>query len=119
MKHIKCLRCNVPMEFVMREAFQRGTCGAWVGNLNFSFRGGYELEMYRCPKCGKLEFFEPDWEEKTVEVRDNSNELPPMPDGEITRVNMDGIPQIRCRRCGREHDFDYPACPYCDYQRNM
>ena len=28
------------------------------------------------------------------------------------------LPQKRCPRCGKHHDFDYPRCPYCgnDYQ---
>ena len=27
----------------------------------------------------------------------------------------DQLPQRRCPRCGKEHDFDYPQCPYCDH----
>ena len=116
MNDIKCLRCDVPMEFLMRESFQKGACGAWVGNLNFNFRGGYEMEVYRCPRCGKLEFFEPDWQDKTEETDEFSQDVSPLEAGQITRVNMDGIPQVRCRCCGQEHDFDYPQCPYCDYR---
>ena len=119
MNDIKCLRCDVPMEFLMRESFQKGACGAWVGNLNFNFRGGYEMEVYRCPRCGKLEFFEPDWQDKTEETDEFSQDVSPLEAGQITRVNMDGIPQVRCRCCGQEHDFDYPACPHCGHQRNM
>ena len=28
------------------------------------------------------------------------------------------LPQKTCPRCGKQHDFDYPRCPYCgnDYQ---
>jgi hypothetical protein len=119
MNDIKCLRCDVPMEFLMRESFQKGACGAWVGNLNFNFRGGYEMEVYRCPRCGKLEFFEPDWQDKTEETDEFSQDVSPLEAGQITRVNMDGIPQVRCRCCGQEHDFDYPACPHCGHQNNM
>ena len=30
----------------------------------------------------------------------------------------DDLPQKTCPQCGRQHDFDYPKCPYCgcDYQ---
>ena len=118
MLNLNCLRCDIPMQYVTRESFQKGDCGAWVGNLNFSFRGGYEMEVYRCPKCGKLEFFQPDWEDKTGE-EDSSEDFTMYETGEITRVNRDGIPQVRCRCCGQEHDFDYPACPHCGHQRNM
>ena len=95
MNDIKCLRCDVPMEFLMRESFQKGACGAWVSNLNFNFRGGYEMEVYRCPRCGKLEFFEPDWQDKTEETDEFSQDVSPLEAGQITRVNMDGIPQVR------------------------
>ena len=27
----------------------------------------------------------------------------------------DQLPQRRCPQCGKEHDFDYPQCPYCDH----
>lgn len=27
----------------------------------------------------------------------------------------DKLPQRKCPRCGKEHDFDYPQCPHCDY----
>jgi len=32
----------------------------------------------------------------------------------------DALPQKKCPRCGKEHDFDYPKCPYCkfDYSGN-
>lgn len=28
----------------------------------------------------------------------------------------DRLPQRKCPKCGKEHDFDYPQCPYCDYR---
>jgi hypothetical protein len=33
-------------------------------------------------------------------------------------VDSDGnqIPQKNCPDCNKKHDFDYPKCPYCDYQ---
>ena len=118
MQKLNCLRCNIPMEYVTRESFQKGECGAWVGNLNFSFRGGYEMEVYRCPKCGKLEFFEPDWEDKLEDKDQFPDGFSMLEAGEITRVNRDGIPQVRGRCCGQEHDFGYPACPHCGYACN-
>lgn len=27
----------------------------------------------------------------------------------------DALPQRQCPRCGKQHDFDYPQCPYCDH----
>ena len=28
----------------------------------------------------------------------------------------DTLPQKKCPKCGKEHDFDYPTCPYCDHE---
>ena len=42
------------------------------------------------------------------------DDLPPEAEQGIVGVSMDGIPQVRCPRCGRRHDFDYPKCPYCE-----
>ena len=25
-------------------------------------------------------------------------------------------PQVRCPKCRKEHDFDYPKCPYCGHK---
>jgi len=38
--------------------------------------------------------------------------------GSAKNVQLDGIPQKTCPKCGRNHDFDYPKCPFCghDYQ---
>lgn len=27
----------------------------------------------------------------------------------------DALPQRQCPQCGKQHDFDYPKCPHCDY----
>ena len=27
----------------------------------------------------------------------------------------DTLPQRKCPQCGKEHDFDYPKCPYCNH----
>lgn len=112
-RQLHCQRCQSPMSFMMREHFQKGDCHAWVGNLNFSFRGGLEMEVYCCPKCGKLEFFLP--EDAVESLQETDFETTPEADAQIVRVSMDGIPQVRCPNCGKEHDFDYPRCPRCDY----
>ena len=30
-------------------------------------------------------------------------------------VIREELPQRKCPLCGKEHDFDYPKCPHCDY----
>ena len=27
----------------------------------------------------------------------------------------ESLPQRKCPQCGKEHDFDYPRCPFCGY----
>ena len=27
----------------------------------------------------------------------------------------DTLPQRQCPRCGKQHDFDYPKCPHCEF----
>lgn len=103
------------MAFLMRESFQKGESGAWVGNLNFHFRGGFEMDVYSCPNCGKLEFFLPESEDPEIEEPEMES-MPPDAECSIVGVSMDGIPQIRCPVCGRNHDFDYPRCPYCEHE---
>lgn len=115
MRKLACLRCGTPMEFLMQEKFQKGDMGVWVGNLNFSMQGGFEMEVYNCSRCGKLEFFLPHIPEKEIEIPEIQEEyvLPPEGSSPIVCVNNAGIPQVRCRACGILHDFDYPQCPKC------
>ncbi len=88
MKNIKCLRCNHEMEYIMTEDIQLGKESFLFGNWPNLLAGGLEVSIYSCPKCGKLEFFKAaDDEEK--------------------------LPQVKCKKCGKEYDFDYPKCPYC------
>ena len=30
-------------------------------------------------------------------------------------VVNDQLPQKKCPKCGKNHDFDYPKCPHCEY----
>lgn len=113
MRKLKCLRCDGTMEFLMREKFQKGNMGPWVGNINFSMQGGFEMEVCSCTKCGRLEFFLPDFHEEKGEVPEFDDEEILQTDCDIVRVSREGIPQVRCPACGATHDFDYPQCPFC------
>lgn len=112
MKQLRCLRCDSAMEHIMREAFQKGSAGPWVGNLNFRFRGGLEMDVYCCKKCGKLEFFLPE-NEMEPEETEGLEELDY--NAQVAFVSKEGMPQIRCPKCGYAHDFDYPRCPRCEH----
>ena len=56
---LNCLRCGAGMRFIRREKFQLGQTGWVLGDLPNLFAGAMEIEIYVCPKCGKLEFFQP------------------------------------------------------------
>ena len=92
---LKCLRCGEAMQYLGTEDFQLGKTGFFLGDLPNLFAGAMRLSVYRCPACGKVEFFsfEP-MESEEEEYR---------------------IPQVQCPRCKRMHDMDYPKCPFCKY----
>ena len=31
----------------------------------------------------------------------------------LTIQSEDELPQVKCSKCGKEYDMDYPQCPYC------
>lgn len=36
-------------------------------------------------------------------------------EGRGKAVVNDDLPQRKCPKCGKQHDFDYPQCPHCGY----
>jgi len=94
MRQLTCLRCGTQMQFAMQQKFQMGEHGFFLGDLSHLLSGALELEVYYCPSCGKAEFFVPE---------------------QITAYSDAQLPQTKCPRCGKSHDFDYPKCPYCGY----
>ena len=89
---LHCLRCAVPMRYLTTEKIQLGQTGWLLGGLPNLLAGALEAEIFCCPRCGKLEFFR-------AEPAEAEN----------------GIAQVKCPRCGREHDLDDPQCPFCKY----
>ena len=94
-KDLKCLRCSETMQYVGTEDFQLGRTGFFLGDIPNLLAGAMTLSVYRCPSCGKVEFFsfEP------LETEDTE----------------DRIAQVRCPRCKQTHDMDYPKCPHCGH----
>lgn len=113
--NLKCPVCQGKMAFLMEEKFQKGDMGPWVGNINLTMQGGFEMEVYACCKCGKLEFFLPEGSAEWPEDPEEEILETPESDMDIVGVSMDGVPQVRCPACGRNHDFDYPRCPRCNH----
>lgn len=91
MKTLCCLRCKTQMEHLLREKLQLGQTGWILGDIPNLLSGAIELDLYSCPRCGKVEFF--------------------LPKGEADPR----IAQKKCPACGKTHDLDYPKCPFCKY----
>ena len=91
---LKCLRCGVDMAF-QRRASLREVDGDW-----FVAEFRLDVDLYVCPKCGKLEFFKPG-------IRGGGGT-------DSTGYYRPGIgPDVKCSLCGKEHPSDDPYCPLC------
>ncbi len=92
MKKLDCLRCHEPMQYIKTEKIQLGQTGWFLGDLPNLISGAMEVEIHSCPTCGKIEFYQAD----QSGPRNN-------------------LPQVKCPKCGKSHDFDYPKCPFCKH----
>ena len=121
MRKTKCLRCDARMKFGMQQKFQLGQTSFLLGDWPNLIAGALELEVWFCPKCGKVEFFVPGSTQnlpvKQPEPVQNEefDYVGSMVNEGIDAVSKDGMPQKKCPTCGKEHDFDYPRCPYCKH----
>jgi len=95
-----------------------GQTGWILGDWPNILAGALELEVWFCPDCGKVEFFVPGSGNRKPEPED-FDFAESMADESVDSVSPDGMPQKRCPTCGREHDFDYPKCPYCKHDYNV
>ena len=93
-RELNCLRCGERMRYARREKIQLGETGWLSGDWGNLMAGAMEVDIYSCPKCRKLEFFQADGQQE------------------------EGLPQKQCPKCGKRHDFDYPKCPFCKYDYN-
>ena len=63
MAELKCLRCDADMEVFRQEKFQLGEESGYTGILAVMTAESMMMDIYKCPNCGKIEFFEP-WARK-------------------------------------------------------
>ena len=87
---LNCLRCGTRMQFLGRDKLQRRP-DLLLSDLTFALAGGMEIDIYSCPKCRKIELFQPE-------------------------ATSDGLAQKQCPVCGAVLDFDYGRCPYCEHE---
>ena len=120
MRKRKCLRCDAPMKFGMQQKFQLGQTSFILGDWPNLLAGALELEVWFCPKCGKVEFFVPgssgrhEHNQEPTQTAEFDFVGSVVSEG-IDAVSPEGMPQKKCPTCGKEHDFDYPRCPYCKH----
>ena len=120
MRNRKCLRCDAAMRFGMQQKFQLGQTGFLLGDWPNLLAGALELEVWFCPKCGKVEFFVPGSSELPVEQEESAQTgdfdfVGSLVSEGIDGIDNEGMPQKKCPVCGQLHDFDYPRCPYCKH----
>lgn len=108
---LNCLRCGAGMQFIRREKFQLGQTGWVLGDLPNLFAGAMEIEIYVCPKCGKLEFFQPGSRQIRRYGGRGKDRLRLSP-----ARRAGGLPRKKCPLCGAVLDFDYGRCPYCEHE---
>ena len=94
MQELKCLRCDVPMQFIKRENVQLGKTGFFSGDWGNLLAGALDVAIFTCPECGKLELFLGEFYE-------------------AQEPEAGGIAQTTCPTCGTRHDLDDPKCPRC------
>lgn len=118
MRTVNCQGCGRSMAFLKLEKIQLGQTGAFLGDWPNILAGALEVEIYCCPKCGKIELYRPEeyLASEPEEPAFDTDDLPPESEQRIIGVSREGIPQIRCPACGATHDFDYPRCPKCEFE---
>ena len=75
---------------------QLGQTGFLLGDLPNLIAGALEVEIFACAQCGKIEFYQ-------ASFIDDSE---------------DSIEKMKCPKCGKLHDIDYPKCPFCKHNYN-
>ena len=94
MQKLKCLRCDVPMQFIKRENVQLGKTGWFIGDWGNLLAGALDVAIFTCPECGTLELFRGD-------------------KYDMQETETDTIAKITCPKCAVQYEMDYPKCPCC------
>ena len=54
---LRCAQCDRDLEYVGTKAFHEGTRWGVLGDIGELFVNKQELDLYCCPRCGRVEFF--------------------------------------------------------------
>lgn len=110
-RELDCLRCGTRMNYIRREKFQMGEAGWLLGDLPHLIKGAMELDVYSCPFCGKVEFFQVTGDGEVSQMENPGNG-----ETEFFQTMGEELPQVKCPVCGKVHDFDYGRCPFCKHE---
>ncbi len=92
MRRLTCLRCGTAMDGPDRRKIQLGEQGVFSNHWAHLMAGALVVDIYCCPKCGKLEMFAP---------------------YEVAEQEADSGGQRECPGCGLSVDAEYTKCPCC------
>ena len=67
-----CLRCGTQMEYRGVEEIQCGRTGLLTGMWSNIIAGSFDAAIWRCPNCGKIEFYDPEIAEPPVIEPENT-----------------------------------------------
>ena len=56
-RKINCPYCSLPMVYRGASRIQLGRFGFFIKNWDNLLSGSLDVQIYECPKCGKLEMF--------------------------------------------------------------
>ncbi|MBR5723569.1 MAG: hypothetical protein IKX57_08050 [Oscillospiraceae bacterium] len=56
-RKIDCPYCGIRMEYQGAQRIQLGQWGMFLKHWDNLFSGALHVQIYECPKCGKLEMF--------------------------------------------------------------
>ncbi len=56
-REVDCLRCRCRLQYAGTKRFHEGANWGLLGTLGELFVTQESFDLYRCPKCGKVEFF--------------------------------------------------------------
>ena len=105
-RKLDCLRCGTEMSFRENTQLVMNDSG-WRG-----FESHLRMDIYICPKCGKIEFFYP---VKPKEAETAGQDVWNSYNGpDTTGFYIPGVAEdVKCYQCGKEHPADDPFCPLC------
>ena len=109
---LKCLRCGRDMVCWKRNMYLDLEEG-----MIFRVPDWVQIDVYRCPGCGKLEFFQAGFSSKAEEHLPVAAEPDPV---DTAGYYTPGFgPDVKCPVCGKEHPADDPFCPLCGTRRDQ